>query len=71
MMSNEEMDEALHGCMNSLWRAYREATIKGDYDIFNDSVESLRKVYKDEAINSFITGMGTGFTKALRRHADG
>lgn len=68
-LNNDEMDEALYGCMNSLWRAYREATQKGDYDLFNDCVESLRQVYDDEAVNAFITGMGTGFTKALTRRA--
>ena len=68
-LNNDEMDEAIYGCMNSLWRAYREATQKGDYDLFNDCVESLRQVYDDEAVNAFITGMGTGLTKALTRRA--
>lgn len=68
-LNNDDLDEALYGCMNSLWRAYREATQKGDYDLFNDCVESLRQVYDDEAVNAFITGMGTGFTKALTRRA--
>lgn len=68
-LNNDDLDEALYGCMNSLWRAYREATQKGDYDLFNDCVESLRQVYDDEAVNTFITGMGTGFTKALTRRA--
>jgi len=67
-LNNDEMDEAIYGCMNSLWRAYRESTQKGDYDL-NDCVESLRQVYDDEAVNAFITGMGTGLTKALTRRA--
>lgn len=68
-LNNDEMDEAIYGCMNALWRAYRETTLTGNYDLFNDCVASLREVYSDEAVNAFITGMGTGLTKALTRRA--
>ena len=68
-LNNDEMDEAIYDCMNSIWRAYRVATQEKDYDFFNDCIESLRKKHDDEAVNAFITGMGTGLTKALTRRA--
>lgn len=68
-LHGEELDLALHDCMAMIWKAYRESLAKGDFDIYQDSFEALRAKYKDEAVNAYITGMGTGLIKALSRRA--
>ena len=68
-LHGEELDLALHDCMAMIWKAYRESLAKGDFDIYQDSFDVLRAKYKDEAVNAYITGMGTGLIKALSRRA--
>ena len=68
-LHGEELDLALHDCMAMIWKAYRESLAKGDFDIYQDSFDVLRAKYKDEAVNAYITGMGTGLIKALGRRA--
>lgn len=68
-LHGEELDLALHDCMAMIWKAYRESLAKGDFDIYQDSFEALRAKYKDEAVNAYITGMGTGLIKSLSRRA--
>lgn len=68
-LHGEELDLALHDCMAMIWKAYRESLASGDYDIYQNCFEALRAKYKDEAVNAYITGMGTGLIKALSRRA--
>lgn len=68
-LHGEELDLALHDCMATVWKAYRESLASGDYDIYQNCFETLRAKYKDEAVNAYITGMGTGLIKALSRRA--
>ncbi len=68
-LHGEELDLALHECMATVWKAYRESLAKSDFDIYQNCFETLRAKYKDEAVNAYITGMGTGLIKALNRRA--
>ena len=65
----EQMDIEMHDCMATIWRSYREAVAKNNYDIFNDCFEVLRDKYKGEEVNSFITCMGTGLISAMTKQS--
>lgn len=66
MNQKEELDKALHDCMNSIWKAYRT----GDVKVFNNIFKELYSEYSDPAVVCFIQGMGMGLAPAMNRSAN-
>jgi len=62
-MKQDELDKALHDCMTTIWKAYRSGNVKE----FNSCFQGLYDKYDDQAILSFISGMGMGLAPAVNR----
>lgn len=62
-MSCDEMDMALHDCMNTIWKSYRAGS-----ETFNACFAGLYKKYGDDpAVVSLIVDMGLGLAPAIAR----
>jgi len=62
-MNCDEMDTALHYCMNTIWKSYRAGA-----QTFNACFADLYKKYGDDpAVVSFIVDMGLGLAPAVAR----
>ena len=64
-MNGDELDKALHDCMNTIWKAYRSGNVKA----YNRCFQDLRYKYDDSVIECFIQGMGMGLAPAVNRRA--
>lgn len=70
-MNCEELDRALHDCMNTIWKAYREAVASGNFKPFNNCFAGLYEKYDDITVQKFIQGMGMGLAPAATKHIRG
>ena len=66
-MSGEELDRAIHDCMTTIWKAYRESVTTGNYKPYNACFRELYDKYTDLAVQRFIQGMGMGMVEAANR----
>lgn len=66
--ANEDLDKALHDCMTTIWKAYREAVQSGNFQPFNNCFGELYNKYDDITVQKFIQGMGMGLAPAATRH---
>ena len=62
-MNQEELDKALHDCMNTIWKAYRS----GNVEEYNACFQGLYDKYDDKTVVCFIQGMGMGLAPAVNR----
>lgn len=67
-MNGEELDRALHECMSTIWKAYRDAVQSGNFQPFNNCFGELYNKYDDITVQKFIQGMGMGLAPAATRH---
>ena len=63
----EHLDRAIYDSMTTIWKAYRESVIAGNYKQFNACFRVLYDKYPDEAVEHFIQGMGLGLVSAMNR----
>ena len=60
-MKQDELDKALHDCMNIIWKAYRS----GDVKEYNKCFSELYNKYDDNVVVCFIQGIGLGLAPAV------
>lgn len=70
-MKGDDLDKALHECMNVIWKAYRDSVTSCDFKIFNDCFNGLYEKYNDVAIQKFIGWMGLALVPAANRQIRG
>lgn len=70
-LTDEELDKAIHDCMNTLWKAYRESVTTGDFKPYNACFNPLYDKYDDPAVQRFIQGFGLGLVDAINRRIRG
>lgn len=66
-MDGEALDRAIHDCMTTIWKAYRESVTTGNYKPYNSCFRELYDKYPDLAVQRFIQGMGMGMVEAANR----
>lgn len=65
-MNGDELDIALHDCMNTIWKSYRAGA-----QTFNACFADLYKKYGDDpVVVSLIVDMGLGLAPAIARKAN-
>lgn len=64
---NEDLDKALHECMNIIWKAYRQSVINNNFSAFNNCFHALYEKYDDEVVQKFIGQMGLALVPAANR----
>jgi len=70
-MNGEDLDKALHDCMNTIWKNYREAVTSGNFKPFNKCFNDLYDKYEDLSVHRFIASMGMGLTPAATKRIKG
>lgn len=67
VMNGDDLDRALHECMTTIWKAYRESVTSKNFKPYNSCFSDLYEQYPDTAVQRFIQGMGLGLVDAMNR----
>ncbi len=71
-MNGDDLDKALHECMGTIWKAYRESVTSGNFKSFNSCFSGLYEKYgNDVAVQKFIGWMGLALVPAANRQIRG